>query len=70
MEPKVTQGSKEAGRDDLGDRELYELVSKIVNLPTEEFLPAIVELLGPPPVKQPLQLEGAIVIERKPKEAS
>lgn len=46
---KVTQGGKEPGRDDLDDnqtRKLRELVSRIINLPSEEFIPTLVARIG------------------------
>ena len=65
--PKLTQASKDEEPKD-ADRELHELVSRVMDLPTEEFLPALREILGPPPVKQPLSIEGT-VIEKKPLES-
>ena len=68
FERKATQSSKEPGGGDDADarntRELHDLVGRIVNLPTEEFLPALEYLLGPPPVKQPIQIEGTVVESR------
>jgi hypothetical protein len=74
LEPKVTPGARKLGADDGGDqpdnpatRTLAALVSRVVDLPEDAFMPTLVALIGPPPVKQPLVLEGeAVELERRP----
>jgi hypothetical protein len=41
-------------------------VGRLIELPSEEFMAALVKLIGPPPVKQPLNLEEVTVIEKRP----
>jgi len=45
-------------------RERAELVHRVVNLSEQEFIPVIVQLLGPPPVKQPISIEGTVLESR------
>ena len=68
--PKVTPAAgKDGNPSDADDkstqvRELKDLVNRFVELPEGEFIPHIVQLLGPPPVKQPISIEGT-VLEKK-----
>lgn len=70
LEPKVTHGGKGDGvgadnRNDAEAREVSTLVHRIVELPSDQWLEAVVQILGPPPIKQPLKLDGE-VIEMEP----
>ena len=64
LEPKLTAAGREAKGEvgSLGnsaaDKVLADLVSRLLDLPEEEFMPALVALIGPPPVKQPMILEA------------
>jgi hypothetical protein len=73
LEPKVTP----AGQEPRGARSASDtapepdpttkaLLDHVVNLPEGEFIPTLVALIGPPPVKQPLHLGEATVVERRP----
>lgn len=66
LEPKVTAADRSA--DDLGsahhDKELAQVIGRLLNLPSEEFMAALPSLLGPPPVKQPLKIEGPVIESR------
>lgn len=63
IEPKVTGSTGDGAREE--DRnvheELRQLVSRVVQLPPEQFGPTLVSLLGPPRVKQ--ELPPGLVIE-------
>lgn len=71
IEPKVVGPGR--GEGDGGDRgatdELRQLLSRVLELPAEQFGPTLVALLGPPPVRQPLVLEGQVVPEVRDEDA-
>lgn len=73
LEPKVTPASKgdgggADGRVGAQGRELATLVQHFVDMPSDQWLEAMVQILGPPPIKQPLQIDG-VVIEKEPLES-
>ena len=59
-------GGGGSGPPDPAASELGPLVERFVELPQDEFLSALVAVIGPPPVKQPLVLGEARVIETRP----
>lgn len=66
LEPKLTlTGRDEDEPEGSAREELRRLVGRVLDLPPEEFVPSIVALLGPPPVKQPLVLEGEVLASEK-----
>ena len=73
LEPKVAPAARDAkggsGVDNAVDPTLKQLVDYFVNLPPEEFIPTVVAVLGPPPIKQPLNLGEVTVIEKRPLES-
>jgi hypothetical protein len=79
LEPKLAPAARDPKGDGGGapdsavNQALKELVNRVHDLPDAEFLPAMVALIGPPPVKQPLVLDPNEVIEfgrRTPPEAA
>ncbi len=66
LEPKVTPaGGREDGPDRGVNDEVRQLVARVLDLPAGQFLPAVVALIGPPPVKQPLVLESEVLASEK-----
>ena len=75
LKPKITPAARDAkgeGGSAVGNavtQELAVLVNRFVNMPSEEFMPALVALLDPPPVKQPPTIEGTVIERRTLTEA-
>lgn len=75
INPKASPAGKDEDDPDARSgahvREMHDLVHRIVDLPVGEFMPTVIALIGPPPVKQPLVLEGEgfAVDERSTREA-
>jgi hypothetical protein len=74
LEPKLTPAVRDAkgeggsaGDNATNRATLADLVGRLVDLPTDQYLETLVAVLGPPPIKQPLQIDG-VVIEKKPLE--
>lgn len=72
LEPKLTPAGREAkgeggsADDNAANRALAAVVGRLIELPSEAFIATLGELIGPPPVKQPLKLGEVTVIEKRP----
>ena len=71
IEPRVTAPGKPGVETDpergLRGRELVDFAHRVAELPEGQWAEVVTAILGPPPVKQPLVLDGeAIVLEKRP----